>query len=341
MKATLRKRILVILLISFLVVTTSGCEAFGLDDKVDPTVSAMSTAVAQTATAGKLTGGSVDSLATAQFEATQKSADILATQTAQAVGRSQAELALATQQAPVIAELPVYNVDPAQGRLGWVQGPLVLDITGYSQYAYGNEKMEVTAADFVLAADVTWDTQYGSSGCGFMFRSNGNQDEPSQYMVIATRFANGHVIFTALGDGEIANIHDFFPKTSDKSFAWQNETTNRFAIVARGNLIELYTNGVKIGEVDTTKPPTQLSNPPAPIPPINTNDLGAMQVYEAQVKEFDDIVQKSQASFQKAVANYNKRIVLLDEGFLAMFAASESGRTVCTFDNAWLWLIEP
>lgn len=341
MNATLHTKTIRFMLIGILFFMLQGCSAFGLNKKVDPTLSAMSTSVAQTATAAKLTGGSVDSLATAQYEATRKSASIIATQTAQAVGRSEAELAQATLEAPVKSELPLYNVDPNEGRLGWVQGPLVLEITGYAEYAYGNDKMEVTAADFVLAADVTWDTQYGSSGCGFMFRSNGDKEKPSQYMIIATRFANGHVIFTALGDGEIANIHDFFPRTVDKSFDWQNGTTNRFVIVARGNLIEIYTNGVKIGEVDTTKPPTQLPIPPAPIPPIDQSDLGAMQAYEAQIKEFDDIVQQGQASFQKAVANYNKRIVILDDGFLAMFAASESGRTVCTFDDAWLWLIEP
>lgn len=341
MYMTLRKKSIVFLIISFLTVSFQGCAAFGLDDKVDPTLSALSTSVAQTATAAKRSGGSVDSLATAQFEATVKSANINATQTAQSVGRTEAQLAQATLEAPVISELPLYNVDPSKGRLGWVQGPLVLEITGYSESKYGNDKPEVTAADFAMAADVTWDTQYGSSGCGFMFRSNGDQNKPSQYMIIATRFANGHVIFMALADGEIANIHDYFPKTNDKSFAWQNGTTNRFAIVARGNLIEIYTNGEKIGEVDTTKPPTQLPIPPAPIPPIDQSDLGAMQAYEAQIKEFDEIIQQSQASFQKAVSNYNNRVAIFDEGFLAMFAVSESGRTSCTFDNAWLWLIEP
>ncbi len=341
MNATLRMKKFVFLSLSILLILAQGCSALGLDKDIDPTLSALSTSVAQTATAAKLTGGSVDSLATAQFEATQKSAGIIATQTAQAVGRSESEMAQATLEAPVKSELPLYNVDPAKGRLGWVQGPLVLELTGYTENKYANDKMEVTAADFALAADITWDTQYGSSGCGFMFRSNGDQNKPSQYMILATRFGNGHVIFMALGDGEIANIHDFYPRTIDKSFAWQNGTTNRFVIVARGNLIEIYTNEEKIGEVDVTKPPSQLPIPPAPIPPIDTSDLGAMQIYEAQIKEFDDIVQKGQASFQKAVANYNKRVVDLDDGFLAMFAGSESGRTVCTFDNAWLWLIEP
>ena len=78
--------------------------------------------------------------------------------------------------------------------------------------------MNVTAKNFVLAADVTWNTQYGDSGCGFVFRSNGDKQKPDQYMLIATRFANGRVVFTAVADGELANIHDFYPKDADRSF---------------------------------------------------------------------------------------------------------------------------
>ena len=92
-----------------------------------------------------------------------------------------------------MAELPQYGLDASSGHVGWVQGPLTLDITGYGQYTYANDYPEVTAADFVLASDITWDTKYGSSGCGTMFRSDGNKNKPNQYMVLATRFANGHV----------------------------------------------------------------------------------------------------------------------------------------------------
>lgn len=341
MNSILRKKIVIFLTTSLVLLLIQGCAAFGLESNADPTLSGLSTAVAQTATAAKLSGGSGDSLATAQFEATRMSSEILATQTARAVGRSEAELAEATLAAPIIAELPQYNLDPAKGRVGWLQGPLVLEITGYSEFAYGNDKMEVTAADFALAADITWDTQYGSSGCGFMFRSDGKKDDPNQYMVIATRFGSGHVIFTALADGEVANIHDFFPKTEDQSFAWQNGTTNRLTIIARGTLIEIYTNGVKIGEVDTTQPPSRLPSPPKPIAPLDKTNEASMQAYEDQLKEYSDIIKQSETMYQTAVKNYSERLAIFDEGFLAMIAASESGRTKCTFDNSWLWLIEP
>src|SRR3990172_4549421 len=128
-----------------------------------------------------------------------------------------------------------------------------------------NQLATATVAAPVLAADVTWDTQYGSSGCGFMFRSDGDKNKPNQYMVLATRLGNGHVIFSATAEGELANVHDYYPRTDDRSFSAENGSTNRIAVVGRGNIIEIYTNGVKIGEVDTTQPPPLpvLPKPPA------------------------------------------------------------------------------
>lgn len=306
----------------------------------DPTVIALGTAMAGSATAAQLDKLSVNKLATAQAEADVKNASIQATQTAAASGRSAADLAYATQAAPVVAELPVYGLDSGSGRLGWRHDPLTLEITGYQQMANGNDHPEVTAADFALAADVTWDTQYGSSGCGLMFRSNGDQKKPDGYMILLTRFGSGHVLFTALSGGEIANVHDFFPKTNDQSFQWQNGTTNRLAVIARGNLIEIYTNGVKIGEVDTTQPPQPLSMPNKPLPPLNQNDTAAMNAYQAQLNEYNDILKQYKGMYQTALKNYSERTAVFTDGFLTMIAASESGRTVCTFEDAWLWLID-
>lgn len=341
MKPIIHKKLLFILSITFFLVSTQGCSAINSGNGSEPTLSELAAAVAQTATAAKSASGSVDSLATAQVKGTQKSMEIAATQTARASSMDASAIAEATLAAPIIAELPQYGLDPSQGRAAWVQGPIKLEIDGYQQSTYGNDRMEVTAADFALAADVTWDTQYGSSGCGFMFRSNGDKEKINQYMVIATRFGGGHVIFTALADGEIANVHDFYAKSEDKSFAWENGSTNRFAIVARGTLIEIFSNYVKIGEVDTTQPPSRLPSPPKPLQPLDTSNIPAMQAYEAQLQEYQDIIKQGESTYQLALKNYMTREAVFDEGFLAMLAASESGKTQCTFNDAWLWLIEP
>jgi hypothetical protein len=340
-KRDLRQKTVLILAAGLCIGAFLGCSSLGASPAPDPTLTYLSAAVAGTATAAQRQDASVDSLATAQAKATQKSLEIQVTRTARSVGRSEEQLAEATVAAPILAELPQYGLDPEKGRLGWVHDPLTLDISGYHQFAHGNDHIEVTAADFALAADITWETRYGSSGCGFMFRSDGDQNQPNQYMLLATRFANGHVIFSALADGEIANIHDFYPKTEDRSFDWQNGTTNRLAVIARGDLIEIYTNGVKIGTVDITAPPSRLPSPPKPQAPLDPNNTQALEAYQSQLQEYQEILAQSDTAYQSALKNYTTRQAVFHDGFLAMLAGTESGQTKCTFDNAWLWLIEP
>ena len=332
--------ITLLLMLALLGLGLPGCSSNKGSQQPNLTLTSLSAAIASTATAAYGQSSSEDVLATAQAKATQSSLEIRATQTERASTRDETKLAEATVAAPMVAELPRYGLDGSSGRPGWLHDPITLEISGYQDFAYGNDYMQVTAADFVLAADITWDTQYGSSGCGFMFRSDGDEVKPNQYMIIATRFANGRVVFSALADGDIANIHDFYPKEHDRSFDWQNGTTNRLAIVARASLIEIYTNGVKIGEVDTTQPPKKPPAPPKPALPSDQSNQAAMDQYYAHLKEYEDILSQSQMSYNNALKNYSERPAVFDDGFLAMIALSESGRTVCTFDKAWLWLLE-
>jgi hypothetical protein len=330
-----------LLLIGIIALLIQGCGTNTQSDSSNATVTAISQAIAGTATAEQANASHAGDLATAQAEATQQHRDISATQTAQLANRDVTKMGTATVAAPIIAELPFYGLDASSGSVGWIHDPLTLDVSGYQQSAYGNDFMNITAKNFVLAADVTWNTQYGDSGCGFMFRSNGDQQNPSQYMVIATRFANGRVIFTAVADGELANMHDFYPKDADRSFQWQNDTTNRITIVARDNLIEIYTNRVKIGEIDTTQPPEQIALPAAPTAPIDSSDTAAQEFYKAQLEEYQQVVQQAQQNFQVAKANYQEGKAVFTDGFLTMLALTQGGRVVCQFDNAWLWNLEP
>jgi hypothetical protein len=330
-----------LLLLSILTLLIQGCGTNTQSASSDATLTALSQAIAGTATAEKAKASNAGELATAQAEATQQGEEISATQTAQLANRDGSKLATATIAAPIIAELPSYGLNASSGKVGWIHNPVTLEAVGEQQFAYGNDYMNITARNFVLAADITWNTKYGEAGCGFMFRSDGDQQKPNQYMVIATRFANGRVIFTALADGELANIHDFYPKYEDRSFQAQNDTTNRIALVARDNLIEIYTNYVKIGEVDTTQPPQPMTMPATPVPPIDTSNTAAQSFYEEQKAVYKQISEQAQQNFQIAKSNYMKSNPVFTDGFLSMLALTQGGQTVCKFDNAWLWLLEP
>jgi hypothetical protein len=327
--------------ISFVILLTLSCNLPLLQaSPPDPTLTALYEAVRGTVTAHALEGeGESVDLATAQAKATATSLVVAAAQTQSAVEPIEVALATATIPEPIVAELQVYGLDPTGGKVGWIHEPVTLQVEGYQQTDFANDFMQVTARDFVLAADITWDTQYGTNGCGFMFRSNGDQNKPSQYVVIASRFANGRVAFTAILDGELNNMKDFYPKDEDRSFDWENGSTNRLAVVARGSLLEIYTNNVKIGEILTTDPPEPFKPPIAPIKPLNENDKKAMDNYLEQMEEYQDVVEDLQSNYQIALQNNQENPAVFEDGFVGMLVLSESGRTACTFSDAWLWLI--
>jgi hypothetical protein len=328
-------------LIAILIVTLACNFGSSGGDEADPTVQALERSVALTATAAASdTDETGNDLATAEAEATQRSFTIGATQTAGTTGRDEGTLATATVAAPILAELPFYEIDPEKGRVGFMHDPVTIEVEGYQQFDFANDHMQVIARDFVMASDITWDTQYGSSGCGFMLRSDGNQTHPNQYMVAASRIGQGHVIFSALADGELSNVQDFYASTEDRKFEWQNGTTNRLAVVGRGNILEIYTNHTKIGEVDTTIPPKKPSYPSRPQQPSDTEDQNAMSSYQAQLQEYQNLVNQVDTNYQTALINFETKEAIFDEGFVGMLALSESGRTVCHFENTWLWLIE-
>ena len=311
------------------------------DDK-QATAQAIASSVRSTATAAAAasSGGSEQLISTVQAEATLQNQSIVATQTSLANSSSEEQSATATAVAPILAELPKYDVDPSLGQVGWVHPPVTLDIEGYAQYDYANQFLNTVAADFIVSADITWNTSYGSSGCGFVLRSDGNQDALNQYMVIASRGASGHVAFATMADGEIVTGQDIYAYGIDPNFDWQNDATNRLTVVGRGNRFLIYTNGKLIGEIDPGAPPPQPSIPPPPQIPIDTKDTKAMEDYLQKTVEYKEIVTQIKSDHSARVAAFKTADTQFDRGFIAMVALSESGHTVCQFNNAWLWLIE-
>ena len=303
-----------------LILASLACGASGSDVARESTVQAISTQVSGTGTAAAAQGPQVT-------QAADLSADSL-TATAAAV-------------APILAELPKYGVDPSEGRIGWVHPPVSMDASGYHHFEYVNYYLGTLAKDFVISADITWDTVGSTSGCGFVLRSDGNTDALDQYVAIITRVASGHFLFSTMSDGEVVTGRDIYARYKDKTFKWENNTTNRLTIVGRGNYFWVYTNGTLIGEVDPSAPPTQPNVPPEPEKPANQADAQAMALYEQQKVEHEAIVTQIKADFAARQRAFNSADTVFDRGFMALVALSESGRkTTCKFDNGWLFLID-
>jgi hypothetical protein len=220
------------------------------------TVEAFGTSVAASATAILIPTETPTPVAEDSVDATEQVIiDITAdsssaeTQVAQQATELAIQAATATAVAPILAELPIYGIDPAAGRPAWVHPPFNLDIEGFEQFAYANQFAATVVTDFVVAADITWNTQFGTSGCGLVLRSDGNEEALNQYLVVATRGANGHVLFTVMEAGEVIEVYDMFARNIDPVFSSANDTTNRLAVVGRGSTFSVYTNGTLIGQV--------------------------------------------------------------------------------------------
>jgi len=338
-----RKYISLLSLTAILFILACGIGSKQTLDPVSQTLTPMSGLIRETATARAAEeGGSGSDLATAVSKATEKALGIYATQTARAELNEPARLATTTAIAPIVAELPRYGVDPSDGYVAWIHDPVKLDLYGYQKTGYANDYPQITAKDFVMAADIQWNTRNSISGCGFMFRSDGDQNAPSQYAVIMTRTAEGHLAFLAMIKGQISNYREYFPLSYDKSFKWFNDSSNRLAIVARKDLIDIYTNGVLIGQVDATQPPPDkpIRFPKVDIPP-NAVTSQIYQQYQDQQDQYDESNRTIEYQMAQAKRNFTKVHPFLYDGLVGFLGLSQSGHMVCDFTNSWLFIINP
>jgi hypothetical protein len=305
------------------------------------TVEAISASVRGTATAAAANQDPQALVETAQAQVTQQAQLILGTAGVEEALNSEAQAATAQAEGPILAELPKYGVDPARGRVGWIHPPVSMSVEGFMQYDYVNYFISTLAADFVVSADITWDAIGSSSGCGFVLRSDGNEQALNQYLAVLTRVGSGHILFGTMANGEIVTGQDIYAYNVDPAFDWENNGTNRFTVVGRGNLFSVYTNGTLVGEIDPAAPPKLPALPPEPQKPADTSDVEAMAAFAAKKAEHEAVVQQIQADFRARQSAFRQADKIFERGFVAMVALSQSGRkATCQFDNAWLWLIE-
>ena len=335
-----RKLRFVPILVVFIV--SIACGMASGDRARESTVEAISAAIRGTATfrVAQIQDPNA-AVETAQADATAQSQFVASTVAAQAALGVDAQTATAAAYAPILAELPKYGVDPLAGRMGWIHPAVTLEVEGFMQYDYVNHFITTIASDFVMSGDITWDAIGAASGCGFVLRSDGKQDALNQYLTIMTRVASGHILFATMAEGEVVTGQDIYAQGQDPNFTWQNQSTNRLTVVGRGNRFWIYTNGNLIGEIDPGAPPPQPHLPPEPEKPADESNAQAMADYLQQQAEYQTVVEQIQADFRARRRALQNADTTFEQGFIALVALSQSGRkTVCEFNNTWLWLIE-
>ncbi len=244
-----------------------------------------------------------------------------------------------TEIAPIRAELSLYGVDPQQGELGWIHPPLRLEVDEYHGSKFETAFPLTVVYDFVLSSDITWDTEYGGSGCGFVFRSDGKKEAPSQYMVVASRLTNGRVFFAVMSQGQLVVAKDFYANGIDPQFDASNGATNRLTVVGQGSIFTIYSNGTKLGEADPNAPLPPLALPDPPIRPALLIDPAIAAAYRQALAEYHQLVNQLKQEYNERLRLWQTLDKDFERGFVALGVVAQSGRTQCEFDNAWLWLM--
>lgn len=211
------------------------------------TSQALAESINSTATAAAQSNvSSEENLQTAQAAATIERQSIDITQTARAALAAEEAALTATAAAPILADLPAYGVDPSEGELVWIHPPVEIEIDGYLQSDFVNQYLGTVVHDFVISADITWNNDTSASGCGFVLRTDGNEEALNQYILAITQAGAGSLSFVRQTNGEPFVLRAFNFAGRDPNFGWHNGETNRLTVVGRGNTFSVYTNGVFI-----------------------------------------------------------------------------------------------
>ena len=121
----------------FVLFAQLACNLPSSDDQ-SGTVEALAESISGTATAGASGDlGSGDSLETVEARATAEVRSAEETKTAAASLGDDALSATATAIAPILRELPKYDIDPDQGRVAWIYPPTTLEVEEYMSTDFG------------------------------------------------------------------------------------------------------------------------------------------------------------------------------------------------------------
>lgn len=284
----------------------------------------------------------------------QPTQDLTATRAIVKITKEAAQ-ATAIALAPIHKELYDYNARPNYGHIGAVYEPVTLTVDGYHASSSTNKAGGLEVSDFLLAADITWDSEYAIAGCGYTFRSDSNKEAPNEYRVILSRVSGGHIYFYTMAKGKIANFRDFYAIPYDPKFKWESGSTNRLTLGVKGNKVYIFSNKSLVGALDITEPPPDSpvlpKKPIKPSPPskdLTGNDLKEaqhvykleMEEYEKAIKKYNEEATKIMNEYKAILAAYNSNDTVYDKGTVGMLAYSSAGMVNCQFSNAWLWVLD-
>lgn len=152
--------------------------------------------------------------------------------------------------APIVANveetLKKYEIDGSGGSLHWFsKEEHGIPVTEYNMIIYETIKEAGAVGDFVLKADILWNSTSGLAGCGLVYRSEDESDFSGKYFLQLIRIMNAP-----------AWRIDFYDKATHQkaltNYMYDNiindeqDSTNEVILIAKGGEYTVIINGKKM-----------------------------------------------------------------------------------------------
>jgi hypothetical protein len=171
-----------------------------------------------------------------------------------ATTQAQATAAAATVMLKVQKELDKVGVDASEGQLVWhSDADTVLSATKFDETETQALEGAGSLTDFVLHADIGWNSSSGLAGCGFIFRADDDLKRGKQYQMLLVRLQSlpGWLVdFYQYGKFQFAVNPDDEPQ---RVILDQPDSVNKITLVARGQDLLTYINGEKMRLLESNK----------------------------------------------------------------------------------------
>lgn len=154
------------------------------------------------------------------------------------------------------AELQAIGYSTDTGSLGWVsEGSEEIRITTYRTHDWITLASGQSFSDFILKADVTWESTGGLAVCGFWFRAESDDEDAAHFVFRTIRLSGfpGWVI-AYMKFNEYKAFVSSGGRTSTSPYINQEQgSTNTFILAAEGNGITVFANGNRLGQATILK----------------------------------------------------------------------------------------
>ncbi len=139
-----------------------------------------------------------------------------------------------------------YEIDGTGGHLQWFSSEsYTIPVTDYNMIIYETNKDAGKVGDFVLKADISWNSTSGLAGCGLVYRSEDESDFSGKYFLQLIRLQNApfwRIDFYDKGTFQKSLTNDKFESVINDL----QDSVNEVVLIAIGGEYTVIINGKKM-----------------------------------------------------------------------------------------------